>query len=122
MLTVTAGLDPAAAWTLYLGVVLAGAMFLSLGLFISSLVRDQLVAALIALAVGLPFIAAAFFKPDLDRGGFIDQLIYFFSVPLHFSKTFTRGLLDTRPLVLYVTMTALFLFLTVRSLESRRWR
>ena len=50
------------------------------------------------------------------------QLVYFFSVPLHFSSTFTRGLIDTRPVVLYVSVTAFFLFLTVRSLESRRWR
>ena len=50
------------------------------------------------------------------------RLLYFFSVPLHFSRDFTRGLIDTRHVVLYVSVTLFCLFLTVRSLESRRWR
>ena len=39
-----------------------------------------------------------------------------------YAITVTRGLIDTRPLILYVSTTVIFLFLTVRSLESRRWR
>ena len=42
--------------------------------------------------------------------------------PEHFRRTFTRGQLDTRPLVLYVSVTVFCLFMTVRSLESRRMR
>jgi ABC-type transport system involved in multi-copper enzyme maturation permease subunit len=122
LLEISAGLDPAPVFTLYLGMMLAGAMFLAIGLFISSLVRDQLVAAIIALLASLIFVAAGFWKPELDSGNVFDRLVYFFSVPLHFSKSFTRGLIDTRPVILYVSMAALFLFLTVRSLESRRWR
>src|SRR5437764_12100778 len=60
LLNLSAGLDPAPVLTLYLGVMLAGAMFLAIGLFISSLVRDQLVAALISLAIGLVFTLAGF--------------------------------------------------------------
>jgi hypothetical protein len=48
--------------------------------------------------------------------------LYFFSVPLHFDRAFTRGLLDTRPLILYGSTALFCLFLTVRSLESRRWQ
>jgi ABC-2 type transport system permease protein len=100
---------------------LVGAMFLSMGLFISSLVRDQLVAALIAMALSLLFIMAGFMRPDQD-GGTLYQVVYFFTVPLHFDRAFTRGLIDTRPLVLYGSVALFCLFLTVRSLESRRWR
>src|SRR5436309_1343734 len=105
---------------LYLGVMLAGAMFLGIGLFISSLVRDQLVAALISLAIGLVFTLAGFLQPELDSGGVFDRVVYFISVPLHFARSFTRGLLDTRPLILYASVAAFFLLLTVRSLESKR--
>jgi hypothetical protein len=42
-------------------------------------------------------------------------------VPLHFSRDFSRGLIDTRHVVLYVSVALAGLFLTVRSLESRRW-
>ena len=121
LIDLSAGLDPAPVLTLYVGMALAGAMFLALGLLISSLVRDQLVAALISLALSLVFIAAGFWRPDLDSGGPLARLVYFFSVPLHFQRGFTRGLLDTRPLVLYFSVTLFCLFLTVRSLERRRW-
>ena len=53
--------------------------------------------------------------------GSVYQAVYFFSVPLHFDRAFTRGVIDTRPLVLYGSMTLFCLFLTVRSLERRRW-
>ena len=121
LIDLSAGLDPAPVLTLYAGMALAGAMFLALGLLISSLVRDQLVAALISLALSLVFIGAGFWRPDLDSGGPFARLVYFFSVPLHFRQGFTRGLLDTRPLVLYASVALFCLFLTVRSLERRRW-
>jgi ABC-2 type transport system permease protein len=113
-------LDPAPVLTTYLGMFLAGAMFLALGLFVSSLVKDQMVAALIALALSLLFIVAGFWHPDPDS--LFYPVIYFFSVPLHFDRGFTRGVIDTRPVVLYLSMALFCLFLTVRSVESRRWQ
>jgi ABC-type transport system involved in multi-copper enzyme maturation permease subunit len=121
LLRIPSSMDPYPALTTYLGIFLTGAMFLSIGLFVSSLVRDQLVAAILAIACSLPFVLAGFLKPE-GQAELVDQVVYFFSVPLHFDRAFTRGVLDTRPLVLYVSLTALCLFLTVRSLESRRWQ
>jgi ABC-type transport system involved in multi-copper enzyme maturation permease subunit len=121
LLEIPVTLDPAPVLATYLGMFLAGAMFLSLGLLVSSLVRDQMVAALIALALGLLFIGAGFWRPEQDGSG-LYQVVYFFSVPLHFERAFTRGIIDTRPLVLYASTTLFCLFLTVRSLESRRWQ
>lgn len=115
-------IDPWPVVTSYIGVLLAGAMFLSLGLFVSSLLRSQMVAALVSLILCLPFIVAAFWRPEMDLSSDAYRILYFFSVPLHFSRDFTRGILDSRHLVLYTTATLLFLFLTVRSLESRRWK
>jgi ABC-2 type transport system permease protein len=116
-------LDPYPVLWTYVGMFMAGAMFLAIGLLISSLVRNQMVAAILALAVGLPFIGAVFWHPATNGVNFaFAHLWYFFSVPTHFDRAFTRGMLDTRPLLLY-SSTALFcLFLTVRSLESRRWQ
>src|SRR5262249_25376398 len=102
MLALPVMLDPYPAAVTYLGMFLAGAMFLALGLFISSLVRDQMVAALISLALGLVFIVAGFWRPEQD-GGLLYRLVYFFSVPLHFERAFTHGVIDTRPVVLYVS-------------------
>jgi ABC-type transport system involved in multi-copper enzyme maturation permease subunit len=115
------GLDPYPVLATYLGMFLAGAMFLALGLLVSSLVQNQMVAALVALALGLPFIVAGFWRPEQD-GTPLYQVLYFFSVPLHFDRAFTRGLVDTRPVILYASTALFCLFLTVRSLESRRWQ
>ena len=122
LLTLTAGIDPATILTSYLGVVLAGAMFLALGLFVSSLVKSQLVAWMISLLLGLVFVLPALLRWVFDSGTLGDEIVYFVSVPEHFRRTFTRGQIDTRPLVLYVSVALFCLFMTVRSLESRRLR
>lgn len=119
---VTAGIDPMPALSTYLGLFLAGAMFLALGLWISSLVRSQMVAALLAMFVSLGFIVAGIWQPQISASDFLYKVLFFFSVPLHFSRDFTRGVVDTRHLVLYVSVAVFCLFLTIRSLESRRWR
>ncbi len=116
------GIDPWPVVSTYLGLALAGAMFLALGLFISSLVKSQMVAALVSLFIGLVFIVAGFWRPDMDTGNTLYQVLFFFTVPLHFERNFSRGMVDTRQLILYASVTLFCLFLTVRSLESRRWR
>jgi ABC-type transport system involved in multi-copper enzyme maturation permease subunit len=122
LLTVQAGIDPMPVLASYLGLALAGAMFLALGILISSLVRNQIVAAFVTLVVSMLFLVAGFFRPDMDTGGAVYRGLYFFSVPLHFSRDFARGLVDSRHLVLYASVALFCLFLTIRSLESRRWR
>jgi ABC-2 type transport system permease protein len=122
VLTLSAGIDPYPVLTSYLGVVLAGAMFLALGLFVSSLVKSQLVAWMLALLLGLVFVLPSLLRWWFDTGSPGYRLVYFVSVPEHFRRDFTRGVIDTRPLVLYVTVTLFCLFLTVRSLEARRLR
>lgn len=106
--------------TTYIGLGLAGAMFLSIGLLVSSLVTSQMIAALISLAIGVIFIAGHFL-PEIDNS-LVSQIVYYITVPVHFDRNFARGLIDTRQLVLYGSLTLFCLFLTVRSVESRRWR
>jgi ABC-2 type transport system permease protein len=115
-------IDPWPVVTTYLGLALAGAMFLALGLLVSSLVRSQMLSVLITLFLSLLFIVGGFFLAEQDVGGTLYRLLSYITVPLHFDRNFCRGVLDTRQLVLYVSVTFLCLFLTVRSLESRRWR
>ena len=95
--------------------------FLAIGLLVSSLVTSQMIAAIVSLFIGLLFIAGMW-SPELDTSEMPYRLLFYFSVPMHFERHFARGLLDTRHLVLYGTVALFALFLTVRSLESRRWR
>jgi ABC-2 type transport system permease protein len=116
----TMSTDPAPILTTYLGLFLAGAMFLAMGVCVSSMVRDQLVAAQATLALGVLFLAGSFAANSMD-GGAGYQVAYFMSVPMHFDRAFTRGVIDLRPVTLYVSVALFSLFLTVRSLESRRY-
>lgn len=129
--TLRSGVDPWPFATAYLGLALAGAMFIALGLFVSSLVADQLLAVVLSLFVNLVFVAGGFLlafisgvlqRTEVDTSSQLYQVLYYFTVPLHFERSFTRGQIDTRQLVLYLSVTLFCLFLTVRSLESRRWR
>jgi ABC-type transport system involved in multi-copper enzyme maturation permease subunit len=122
LVEMASGIDPWPVVSTYLGVALSGAMLLALGLLVSSLVRSQLVAFLVALALSLVFLAAGFWPPESDSGSIGYRVVYFFSVPLHFSRDFNRGLVDTRHVILYASVALVCLFLTVRSVESRRWQ
>lgn len=125
---ITPGIDPMPAVTAYIGILAAGAMFLALGLWVSSLVRSPIVAALIALAVNLAFILGGllvlggYYIPPADAAEPSYRIMSFLSVPLHISQDFARGVIDTRHLLLYASVTVATLFLTVRSLERRRWQ
>src|SRR5437764_10054506 len=85
-----ASIDPWPVVSSYLGLALAGAMFLALGLLVSSLVRSQMVAALISLVLGLVFIAAGFWRPEMDTGSRLYRAVSYISVPVHFNRDFSR--------------------------------
>ena len=115
LIEIPAGIDPMPVVSSYVGLGLAGAMYLALGMFVSSLVRSPLVAVIVSWAVGMGFSIPGFWWPQ-------SEVVKFFSVPEHFKDDFSRGLLDSRHLVLYASVAVFSLFLTVRSLEGRRWR
>ena len=103
----------------YLGLVLYGAAALAVGLMASSLSSNQIVSAVvgIALLLILSFI-------DQIGGvvtGAASEVLTGMSMNTHFVD-FTRGVIDTSHVVYFVSLAAVFLFLTVRSLETRRWR
>ena len=103
----------------YLGLLLMGACFLSLGLFISSLTRNQIVAGMVTFAVFLLFWVinwiASFTGPTWQI------VLNYLSITEHLND-FARGVIDTSHLVYYVSFIAFSLFLTVRSVDSERWR
>ena len=106
----------------YLGLTLAGAMFLALGMLVSSLFSSQIVAALVSVLLNLAIIVSGLLPLVIETGSTLSRTLYSFCVPLHISQDFGRGLIDTRHAVLYGSVALFCLFLTVRSLESRRWR
>lgn len=104
----------------YLGVLLLGAYFVSIGLFTSFLSRNQVVAAILAfaaLSVLLSMSILPFLATDPTAKGILEYLDLWSHM-----QNFAKGLVDTRPVAYFLTGTALFLALSRHALEVRRWR
>lgn len=102
----------------YLVFFLIGAFYLSVGMLASSLSGSQIVSAVSSFAVlFLLFLAGAL--SSLVRGEFAAIVVYI--SPFQHILDFSRGIVDTGPVVLYLTGVALMLFISVKVVESRRW-
>ena len=104
----------------YLGLILLGGLYISVGLFFSACTRNQVIAVLCSFVLLAVF---TFLANYLARGqeGALRVVLQHLSLIAHF-QDFARGLVHTNHLVFFVTSTVLFLFLAVKTLESRRWR
>ena len=106
----------------YLLLILMGMFYLSLGCLCSSLTRHQITAAVMTFAViSLFFLTGLLTFLNGHVGGVMQGVAITFS-PIDQMTQFSRGIFDTRPVVWYLVMTALCLFLTVQSVQARRWR
>jgi len=105
----------------YFGVFLVGAVIYSIGLFVSSLCMSQVTAGVITLAVALILVMASILGSTFPEGSFWSEVLGYIDVPTNFGD-FLRGVIDRTRLVYLLSMTAFFLFLTTRVVESRRWR
>lgn len=102
----------------YVGLFLLGCVTLAVGIFASSLTSNQIVSAVVAggILFALWFLGvAASYLPQAAA-----ETIGFFSLSNYFPD-FMRGVIDTRGIVYYLSITVLFLFLAIRSLENSRW-
>jgi len=104
----------------YAGLLLLGGLYIAVGLFFSTCTRHQVVAVLLT-ALTLAFMTFAF-SPLAERlQGWPRVLLQQFSIQVHFND-FVRGLLDLNHVVFFLTTMGLFLFVTVKRLEMRRWQ
>ncbi|MCZ6682652.1 MAG: ABC transporter permease [Planctomycetota bacterium] len=104
----------------YVGMLLLGALYVSVGVFASALTKYQLVAAFIAMAVLAAFTLLVDWVAR-TLGGPWRTILGFVNILRHFDD-FSKGIFDTRAVIFFLSATAFFLFLAVKVLESRRWR
>jgi ABC-2 type transport system permease protein len=117
-----AALDVGTIASTFCGILLMGGLLISLGCFASALTRSQVTAAIIGLVFGLTFFLIAVLADQLPaQGGWQGQFLAYFS-PFEHLRDFARGVIDTRAVIFYVTQILFFLFLTLRVVESRRWK
>lgn len=115
--------DPALPWKVllsgYLGMVLLGAVLIALGSFISALTESQIIAAVVTFVTFL-----LLWVIDIGVRGstsWYGEVLQYISILRHY-EDFTRGVIDTTGLIFYLSLIFLGLFLTLRTLDSMRWR
>jgi len=104
----------------YLGSVLIGAAYLAIGLFVSSLTENQIVAFIVSVVV---VFALFIVGEDFVLFGVPDRLVSilsYLSLGGHFDSI-SRGVVDSRDIIYYLSVIGFFLYLNVKSVEARKW-
>ena len=112
-------LDAGPVWSGYLGLILFSAAAVALGLLVTSFVESQAIAFFVTVAV----LGALWFFDDLAEAlgsGWLATTLRYVSFQTRLSN-FWRGLLDTRDIIFFRSVTALALVISFRALERRKW-
>ncbi len=110
--------DHGAVLTGYLGLILMSAAYISIGLFTSSLSNNQIVSYLLALFIGI-FFQIIFSLLSSNFGGFAGEALNFLSVSSHFDSI-SRGVIDSRDIIYFLSLIFLGLILTEANLARKR--
>ena len=111
-------IDYGAVFTGYLGLILVGSVYASIGVFSSSVTDNQVISFIIGIAI--IFVFWLFDKVLIFMPDFLAGTIQYLSVEFHLSNI-SRGVIDTRNIIYFGSVIGFFLFLTTRLVESRRW-
>ncbi len=113
--------DPDIGATLsgYLGLILIVGVYLSIGIFTSALTQNQIVAFILAFVI--IFVFYIIDKIIIFFPGFIAGILEFLSTDYHFNNI-SRGVVDSRDIIYFLSMIFFFLFLAVQTIESRKWK
>ena len=113
-------IDYGVVFTGYLGLLLLGSVYSSIGIFSSSISNDQIIAFIIGV-----FIVLIFYLMDktilLFTPSFMASFIQYLAVDYHLTNI-SRGVIDSRNIIYFFSVIGFFLFMTVRILESRKWK
>jgi gliding motility-associated transport system permease protein len=104
----------------YLGILGIGALLLSIGTFASAVTKSQLVAAFITVALILLVFVAGLID-SLFNGEAVKQALGYMNLVGHM-EDFAKGIIDTRRLIFYASVSWFFLFLASRALADKKWR
>lgn len=107
-------------WSGYAGTLLLGSMFIGIGLLCSSLTKNQIVASISSFVLITVIWTVGLFQTFVS-GALAQGIFNYLNIFEHFDQ-FSKGILDTRPIVYYVSTALFCLFLTAKVVESRKWR
>lgn len=113
-------IDTGGTWGSYIGLFFLAASYTSIGLFASSLTENQIVSFIIAVAISFFFFIGFESIASLNFVKSIDTIINYFSINEHY-RSMSRGVIDTRDIVYFLSLIFLFILFTKTKLESRKW-
>lgn len=113
-------IDAGGFWGSFIGLILLGATFVSIGIFSSSLTDNQVVAFVLSIALCAFFYLGFEFLYSLELFGNFDLFIRSLGISDHYSSI-SKGVIDTRDIIYFGSVIMLFLFLTKLSLSRRKW-
>lgn len=113
-------MDLGGSWGSYLGLLFLGAAFVAIGLFASSITDNQIVAFILAIVITAFSYLGFEIIYSLDLFGPVDLFIKTLGISSHYASM-SRGVIDTRDLVYFMSFVALFIIFTKVALESRKW-
>ncbi|HLG02701.1 MAG TPA: gliding motility-associated ABC transporter permease subunit GldF [Bacteroidia bacterium] len=113
-------IDSGGTWGSYIGLLLLGSSFVAMGIFASSLTDNQIISFILALT--LCFLCYTGFEQlsSLELFGRADTIIEALGINQHYNSL-SRGVIDTRDIIYFITFNGLFLLTTKTILESRKW-
>jgi len=113
-------IDAGGFWGSFIGLLFLGASFVSIGIFSSSLSDNQVVAFVLAIILSAFLYLGFEFIYSLELFGSIDLFIKSLGISDHYSSI-SKGVIDTRDIIYFVSVITVFLFLTKLSLARRKW-
>ncbi len=112
-------IDWQAAGIAFLGTVIMGAALIAVGVFASSMTKSQIISALLSFVIIMILFSIGIFSAW--SVGIMKDVFSYLSLLDEFAK-FAKGVLDTRSVVYFLSISGLFLFLASKAIESRRWK
>lgn len=113
-------IDTGGVWGSYIGLFFLAAVYVSIGIFASSLTQNQIVSFIIAVVISFILYLGFDTLGMLAVFKHIEGLIRYLGINQHY-VSMSRGMIDTRDVIYFVSVIATFLFLTKARLESRKW-
>ena len=113
-------IDTGGMWGSYIGLLFLGAGFVSIGIFASSITDNQIVAFILSLFLSAFALFGFDFIYSLGLFGKFDLFIHSLGISAHYSSM-SRGVIDTRDIIYFLSLIAMFIVLTKLTLESRKW-
>jgi ABC-2 type transport system permease protein len=113
-------MDTGAAWGSYLGLLMLGSAFVSIGICCSSLTENQVVAFILAVFGCFLFYSGFSFISEMPALASFQSWLVFISIDTHYASV-SRGVIDSRDIVYFLIFNAFFVLTTRLVLESRKW-